>query len=101
MNIIKQKVRAFYSWSLGMNPAKENEVEIFCIWHSVASCFFFFFVIVEDFYESEELEAYLKTKREFPDSPVVRTWHFHCWGLGSIPGWATKIPQVAWHSLNK
>ena len=32
--------------------------------------------------------------REFPGSPVVRTQHFHCWSLGSIPGWGTKIPQA-------
>ena len=26
--------------------------------------------------------------------PVVRTWHFHCQGLGSNPDWGTKIPQA-------
>ena len=31
---------------------------------------------------------------------VVRT-HFHCWGLGSIPGQGTKIPQAAQHGLRK
>ena len=31
--------------------------------------------------------------REFPGSPVVRSWCFHCRGPGSIPGWGTKIPQ--------
>ena len=35
--------------------------------------------------------------REFPGSPVVRTRCFHCRGLGSIPGWGTKIPQAAQH----
>ena len=34
-----------------------------------------------------------KNFREFPGGPVVRTWCFHCQGLGSIPGWGTKIPQ--------
>ena len=29
---------------------------------------------------------------------MVRTWWFHCQGLGSIPNWGTKIPQAAWHS---
>ena len=31
---------------------------------------------------------------ESPESPVVRTWHFHYRGPGSIPGWGTKIPQA-------
>ena len=35
---------------------------------------------------------------EFPGGPVVRTWHFHCWGPGSIPGWGTKIQQAVWCS---
>ena len=32
--------------------------------------------------------------REFPDGPVVRTWHFHYQGPGSIPGRGTKILQA-------
>ena len=28
---------------------------------------------------------------ELPGGPVVRTWHFHCRGLGSVPGRGTKI----------
>ena len=32
--------------------------------------------------------------QEFPGGPVVRTRRFHCWGLGSTPGWGTKIPQA-------
>ena len=35
---------------------------------------------------------------EFPSGPVAKTWHFHCGGLGSIPGWGTKILQAVWHS---
>ena len=31
---------------------------------------------------------------EYPVGPVVRTHRFHCHGLGSIPGWGTKIPQA-------
>ena len=31
----------------------------------------------------------------FPGSPLVRTWHFHCRGLGSISDWVTKILQAA------
>ena len=29
---------------------------------------------------------------EFPGSPVVRTWCFHCCSQGSIPGQGNKIP---------
>ena len=32
---------------------------------------------------------------EFPGSLVVRTWRFHCQGLGSIPGQGTKILQAS------
>ena len=32
--------------------------------------------------------------RGFPGGPVVRTWSFHCCGLGSIPGGGTKILQA-------
>ena len=32
--------------------------------------------------------------REFPGGPI-RTQCFHCEGLGSIPGWGTKILQAA------
>ena len=31
-------------------------------------------------------------------SPLVRIWSFHCCGLGSIPGWGTKIPQAILYS---
>ena len=34
--------------------------------------------------------------REFPGEPMVKTQHSHCWGLGSISGWGTKILQAAW-----
>ena len=33
-----------------------------------------------------------KVAREFPGGPVVRTWHFHCCGPGSMLGQGTKIP---------
>ena len=33
-------------------------------------------------------------KRQFPGIPVVKTWHFHCHGQSSIPGWRTKILQA-------
>ena len=39
--------------------------------------------------------------REFPGGPVLRTWCFHCWGLGSILGWGTKIPQASQCSQKK
>ena len=38
---------------------------------------------------------------EFPGGPVARTWCFHCWGPGSIPGWGTKILQAVWLGQNK
>ena len=34
--------------------------------------------------------------REFPGGQVVRTWHFQCWGIGSVPGWVAKITKDAW-----
>ena len=40
-------------------------------------------------------------KCDFPVSPVVRMWRFHCCGLDSIPGWGTKILQAAWCSQKK
>ena len=38
---------------------------------------------------------------EFPGGPVVRIWHLHCGGLGSIPGWGTKIPQATQRGQKK
>ena len=35
---------------------------------------------------------------EFPGSPVIRSQCFHCWSLGSICGWGTKVPQAKWYS---
>ena len=37
--------------------------------------------------------------REFPGGPVDRTWHFHCCGLGSIPGQELRYLKV--HSMAK
>ena len=31
---------------------------------------------------------------DFPGSPVVKTLHFHCRGMSSIPGQGTKILHV-------
>ena len=39
--------------------------------------------------------------REFPCGPVVRTWCFHCCGLGSIPCQGTNILQVTWLYLKR
>ena len=49
--------------------------------------------------------------REFPGSPVVRILSLPCSGQvrlgslvgfsGSISGWVTKIPQVAWHAQKR
>ena len=38
-------------------------------------------------------ERFKKLAWEFPGGPVIRTWYFHCRGLGSIPGQGTKVPQ--------
>ena len=38
---------------------------------------------------------------EFPGSPMIRTWNFHCWDPGSISGQGTKIPQVTQCSQKK
>ena len=38
---------------------------------------------------------------EFPGSPVVRTWCFHCGGPGSIPGEGTKILQATQCGKNR
>ena len=37
----------------------------------------------------------MKNQRDFPGSPVVKTPSFHWRGVGSIPGWETKIPHAA------
>ena len=31
-----------------------------------------------------------------PGGPEVTTLHFQCRGMGSIPGWGTKIPHATW-----
>ena len=46
-------------------------------------------------------KQYIFLKKEFPGGLVVRMQHFHCRGLGSIPGWGTEIPQATQHSQNK
>ena len=38
---------------------------------------------------------------KFPGGPVVRTWCFHCQGLGSISAQGIKILQASWHSQKK
>ena len=43
--------------------------------------------------------VYLKKFLGIPwGGPVIRTWHFHCWGHGSIPGPELRFPppQNAW-----
>ena len=40
---------------------------------------------------------------DFPGGSVVRTPCFQCWdagGVGSIPGWGTKITHAAQHGQN-
>ena len=43
------------------------------------------------YYDTKQKE-YIKNMLKFPGSLVVRTWHFHCQGLGFIPGQGTKMP---------
>ena len=43
-----------------------------------------------------------KTKsREFPGGLMVATWHFHCWGSGSILGQGTKINPISHRARSK
>ena len=42
-----------------------------------------------------------RVKRDFPHGPVVKTPCFHCRGMGSIPGWGTKILNAMRHSSPK
>ena len=32
---------------------------------------------------------------------MVKDPHFQCRGVGSIPGWGTKIPHARWYSRKK
>ena len=49
-------------------------------------------------FKMQEFNLWLKcvVQGVFLGGPVVRVWHFHCRGLGSIPCRGTKIPQAAW-----
>ena len=38
---------------------------------------------------------------EFPGGSVVKAPGFTAGGVGSIPGWGTKIPYTAWHGKKK
>ena len=44
------------------------------------------------------LTFWVKTgiSREFPGSPVIKTYIFTAEGPGSIPGWGTEILQAPW-----
>lgn len=54
------------------------------------------FVLVSDPLWSRPLLGW-----EFSGCPVTKTWGFYCWGPGSIPCWATKIPQAEWCNQKK
>ena len=32
--------------------------------------------------------------RDFPGGPMVKSLPCNAWGMGSIPGWETKIPSA-------
>ena len=59
-------------------------------------------LFTQDFFHLQKkliwLQTFRKVFREFPGGPVMRIWCFHCWGLGSIPGQGTEIPQEARYS---
>ena len=38
---------------------------------------------------------------DFPGGPLVKTPCSQCRGMGSIPGWRTKIPHALWCGQNK
>ena len=38
------------------------------------------------------LEFKTRSLWDFPGGPGVKMLHFQCRGVGSIPGWGTKIP---------
>lgn len=46
---------------------------------------------------------FLLVEGEWPSSLVVQGLGlcFHCWGLGLIDGWGTKVPQAAWCSQKR
>ena len=54
-------------------------------------------IIWYHFYVESEKKRY----REFPGGLMVRTQHFHCHGLGSIPGLGPEIFQALWHGEKK
>ena len=57
------------------------------------------------FNQSHNLQVYQTALKwvlgNFPGSPVVKTVHFKCMGVGLIPGWGSKIPHAAWPKMKK
>ena len=51
----------------------------------------------------QSVEEHIKDENSqvLPDSPVLRTQHFHCRGLGSTPGQGTKILEATQRSQEK
>ena len=47
--------------------------------------------------QQKNIQGQEGSAQDVPSSPVVRTPHSHCQGLGSTPGQGTKTPQAAWH----
>ena len=65
-------------------------------WVWVVAGFYFTFLYCFNFVNNNHVLLLLqRTFNEFPGSPVVRTWCFHCRGMGSIPGLGTEIPHEA------
>ena len=42
--------------------------------------------------------CFKKESWDFPGRPVIKIPHFHCRGVGSIPGLGPKISHTTWHS---
>ena len=45
-------------------------------------------------YFNDQCNFYLKSRKEFPGCPMVKTQHRYCQGPGLIPGQGTKTPTT-------
>ena len=70
-------------------------LELFLILKSLN---FFLYLCLSYFnvYEFPQRRELRTSTKKNSVSPLVRTQHFHRSGLGSVPGWGTKMPQASW-----